>query len=64
MTFGERLKELRKAKKMTQQQLAQAAGIAVSTVSKLEQRDIEPSFATAAAIALALGVSLDKFTDD
>lgn len=63
MTFGQRLKELRKAKKMTQESLARAAGLSVGTVRTIEQTDTEPTWATAQAIAKALGISLDKFSD-
>ena len=43
MTFGERLKELRKAQKMTQRQLAERLGVAKSVVSYYESGERFPS---------------------
>jgi PAS domain S-box-containing protein len=42
MTFGERLRELRKAKGMTQRELAQQTGISFAYVSKLETGVMPP----------------------
>lgn len=47
MKFGERLKELRTAKGMSQMQLAQAVGISQSAIAKWELGKTEP---TASAI--------------
>ena len=38
MTTGERIKEARKYRKMTQKQLAEAAGVATGTIQQYEQR--------------------------
>lgn len=59
-SFGRRLQELRKAKGMTQEALARAAGVSVNTISALERRGIEPNWSTAKAIAAALGSTLDE----
>lgn len=64
MTFGERLRELRLRKKLSQEKLARQAGVSVGTVRKLEQTDTDPTWETARAIAHALGVSLDHFDGD
>jgi transcriptional regulator with XRE-family HTH domain len=64
MTFGERLKELREAAGMSQEALARAANISTSTVSKMEQRTIDPSWSTVQALARALGVSCQAFESD
>lgn len=63
MTFGERLKELRLKKRLSQEALARAAGLSVGTVRQLEQTEAEPTWATARALAKALGVPLDKLAD-
>ena len=60
--FGPRLRELRAEKGWTQQQLADAAGLAVGIVRKLEQRENKPTWETALALADALGVSCEAFT--
>jgi transcriptional regulator with XRE-family HTH domain len=60
MTFGERLKSLRRAKGWTQMQVAVAAGLSLSIVSQLEQQDYDnPTLATMRKLASALGCSLD-----
>jgi transcriptional regulator with XRE-family HTH domain len=61
-TFGLKLRELRNAAGLTQQQLADKAGLALRTVSGLEQGRYEPMFLTAAALCKALGVPVDEFT--
>jgi transcriptional regulator with XRE-family HTH domain len=61
--FGERLAALRRRAKLTQESLAKLADLTVSTVRKLEQTDAEPSWATAKALAVALGVSLDELAE-
>jgi transcriptional regulator with XRE-family HTH domain len=62
-TFGERLRALRLAAGMTQQALADSAGLAVSAVRVYEQggrKRGEPTWASAIKLADALGVSLDR----
>lgn len=59
--FGARLKELREASNLSQQQLADAAGMNVFGVAKLEQGKREPSWATVQALAAALGVDCTVF---
>ncbi|HEY7328761.1 MAG TPA: helix-turn-helix transcriptional regulator [Gemmataceae bacterium] len=64
MSFGERLKELREAAGLSQDKLARAADLSTSTVAKMEQRAIDPSWSTVQALARALGVSVQAFEDD
>ena len=45
-TFGERLRELRKVARLTQKELAHAAGVAESTISMYEMERREPDFET------------------
>ena len=58
-TFGERLKQLRKERKLTQTQLAEALGTTQSTIYKMEHDLLNASLNQAHDISKALGVSLD-----
>jgi len=51
-----RLRELRRRKFMSQEDLAKAAGLAASTVTKIELGKASPRYQTARALAKALGV--------
>jgi transcriptional regulator with XRE-family HTH domain len=58
MTVGERIRELRKRRKMSPVQLAAAAGVTDSAIHQLEDGMTKsPSFANGLRIARALGVS-------
>jgi len=54
--IGERLKQLRIEQAMTQEELAQAAGIGKNTVNRLETNATEPRPPTLRKLARALGV--------
>jgi transcriptional regulator with XRE-family HTH domain len=57
--IGTRLKQLREAHGLTQQELAVAADVSVSIVFQIEQgRQTNPKIATLLALAGALGVSV------
>lgn len=58
-TFGDLLKKLRDEKNLTQQDLAVAAGVQVSTVSKAERNLHSPEISTLKALAVPLGVDVD-----
>ena len=60
--FGLKLKELRKAAGLTQQQLAQNSGMALSSVAALEQGQYDATWPTVQALAAALGVTCEAFT--
>lgn len=65
--FGDRLKKLRKTKKMTQAQLGQVFGVDHTTISKWEKGVYETDFETIQKIADYFGVSADYLlgkTDD
>jgi transcriptional regulator with XRE-family HTH domain len=62
--FAARLKELREAVGLTQQQLGDRAGLHKLTVAKLEQGLREPSWATVQALAAALGVDCRAFQEE
>ena len=62
-TFAYRLRTLREKSTLTQQQLAERAGMHKLTVAKLEQGLREPSWATVRALAEALGVDCLAFSE-
>jgi len=65
--FGRRLAEVRKKHRITQQQLADALGVHVTTVAKIESSVRKPSFELLTKIAGFFNVSLDYLlgkTDD
>ncbi len=58
MTIGNRIKQLRKARKMSQDELAQAVGYqSRSTVGKIELGKMDITQSSVAAIAKALGTT-------
>lgn len=57
--MGQRLKRLRKDRGLTQEQLAEATGIPLTSLRNYEQDHREPRLDQARRIAVALGVSLD-----
>lgn len=60
---GKRIRELRKAQGMSQENLAFVAGLEQYHISKIENATNSPSITTLAAIAWALGTSVSKMTD-
>ena len=58
--FGERLKSLRKAACITQQELADKLNVHLQTVSKWERGISEPDFSLLGGIASALGVTFER----
>lgn len=58
-TFGERIKDLRKEKNLTQKEMAQALSITVSTLSHWECDYQEPSFKDLVLLATYFDVSTD-----
>lgn len=58
-TFGERLKELRKSKGYTQQQLADVFSLSKSSISRYEKELQLPETSTLPKLAEFFGVSLD-----
>jgi transcriptional regulator with XRE-family HTH domain len=59
MRLGEKISKLKKAKKLSQIELAKITGISRDAISKYERGDVSPSVEYAKRIAEALGVSLD-----
>jgi len=58
-TFGKRLTEVRKTKKLSQDDVAKKLGAQGAVIGRYERDEVKPSIETAAAIAEALEVSLD-----
>jgi putative transcriptional regulator len=54
------IRELRAARSMTQQELADVVGVTRQTVIAMEQDKYSPSLETAFKVALALGVTLEQ----
>jgi transcriptional regulator with XRE-family HTH domain len=61
-TFAAKLKRLRETAGLTQNELAERAGMNPFGVAKLEQGARKPTWATVQALAAALGVSCEAFT--
>jgi transcriptional regulator with XRE-family HTH domain len=61
--FGRRLRLLRLAAGLTQQELAMRAGLHISTETKIEQEVQEPTWPKVVALARALGVSVAAFDE-
>jgi transcriptional regulator with XRE-family HTH domain len=59
--FAQRLKALREARGLTQSQLAEAAGLNLHGLTKLEQGVGEPHWPTVLALADALGCQPNDF---
>ena len=67
--LGRRIAEQRRRRELTQAQLAELAGVATETISRLERGAAVPSIARLAGIAKVLGVELHELfrfwgTDD
>jgi transcriptional regulator with XRE-family HTH domain len=66
--FGEHLRSLRKHRKLTQEQIAEAADLGVNIVGRLERATIAPGLVTLLKLSVALGVRvhdlLDPFTPE
>lgn len=59
-TLGQRIQRLREAARMTQAELAAAAGVPLGTLRNWEQGTREPLASAVAKLARALKVSADK----
>ncbi len=58
--FGQRLRALRQGKKMTLQQASQLTGVAQSTLSKMENNQLSPTFNLMQKLALGLGIDMPQ----
>ena len=62
--FGEKLKVLRAAAKLSQRELASKVGIKQQSLQALEVGKTEPLFGTAVRLAKALGVDIHELFGD
>jgi len=60
--LAEKLREFRKAKKMTQQELAEASGLHLTYIGHLEVGKYHPTVYVMWKISKALGVSMNDLT--
>ena len=60
---GKRIKQIRKAARLTQESLAEKAGLSVEYISRLERGLSQPSFKTLEALAKSLNVNAKDFFD-
>lgn len=62
MRFGERLRQIRESRKMTQEELAHAVGLQTkAAISKMEKGIVDPNQSTIWKLSVALGVSPSAF---
>lgn len=62
--LGERLREQRRSRGLTQEALAEALDLSVAYVSLIERGGRNPPYTTVVAIARALGVPVSRIVDD
>jgi transcriptional regulator with XRE-family HTH domain len=62
--FGEKLKQVRKEKGLTQKELSEQSEIPLPTIRSYEQGQSKPSWESVVALATALGVSTEAFRED
>jgi transcriptional regulator with XRE-family HTH domain len=62
--LGKRIRERRKSLKMTQEDIAEKAGISIKHISKIETGKSPPSLACFVSIANALDTTLDRLLMD
>jgi transcriptional regulator with XRE-family HTH domain len=61
--FGNRLRRMRKAKKLSQEELAHRAGCDVSTIGRIERGEKSPRLALLHSLAETFGTSVSDLTD-
>lgn len=59
MTTGEKIREIRKEKKLTQQQLGKLLGVSGSMIGQYEKGERNPKYITLQKIASVLGVNIE-----
>lgn len=64
MTLGQKITKIRKEKKLSQIDIANAVGVSRDAISKYERDDIIPSVENAKKIAKTLNVSLDYLVSE
>ncbi|MDQ7781203.1 MAG: helix-turn-helix transcriptional regulator [Planctomycetota bacterium] len=61
--FGNRPRRMRKAKKLSQEELAHLAGCDVSTIGRIERGEKSPRLALLVSLAETLGTTVSDLTD-
>jgi transcriptional regulator with XRE-family HTH domain len=64
MAFADKLTEIRKTRKLTQQELAEKAGIGISQMRRYEKGSSSPTLEVIKNLAITLGVSTDELIFD
>jgi len=64
LRIGEKVRVTRKRKLLTQEQLADKAGVGVNTIIRIERNQVEPHSRTIRKLAAALGVSPADLIED
>lgn len=64
MSFGERLRKVRKEQNMTRNRLAEICGVTPQSMCRYENKGCIPTLRVAIDLAGALGVSLDYLVQD
>jgi transcriptional regulator with XRE-family HTH domain len=62
--IGEKLKEIRTRRFLTQEEVAEKAGVSHSTIVNIERNHAEPQFRTIRKLAKALEVDPTEFLGD
>jgi len=60
MKTGDRIKELRLRRLMTQEELAEKTGLAAASISRIENNLVNPSISTLRALTKALDVDVTE----
>jgi transcriptional regulator with XRE-family HTH domain len=58
--IGDRLRDLRKRRLLTQEQLADRSGVGIATIVRVERNQVEPRSSTIRKLAEALGVEPEE----
>ena len=61
--FGKKLRQIRISKKISQEYLADEAGVPVSQIGRIERGEINTTISTAYLLAAKLGVTIDDLFD-
>jgi transcriptional regulator with XRE-family HTH domain len=64
LQIGEKVRETRKRKLLTQEQLADKAGVGVNTIIRIERNQVEPHGRTIRKLAAALDVAPADLIED
>lgn len=64
MNIGERMKQIREEKGLTQNEVAQRAGVTAASLSRWENEEREPTFQNVQRIAQALGATMAEMVKE